>query len=150
MTILRTDGESGIVSDEDLISDLNNAGVRVDAVAAIEAVAGAERKIRSIKERVRYAVNTLLFNLSNKIEDCLVMWAVSRINLAMTRNSSVCESPTEKVYYRKIDTLREAKHGFGDYVQVYSSYTNNSLIERGNHTFPNGEHGRQLVLLYVR
>ena len=78
-----SDYESGFVSDEDTISDLNNASVRVDAVA----VAGS--KIRSIKERERCDVNNLPFNLSNKIEGCLFMWAVSRINPAVTSNSSV-------------------------------------------------------------
>jgi hypothetical protein len=89
MMILRTNGESGIVSDEDEISDFNNVGLRIDAVAATEAVAVAEKKFRSVKERVRRTVNTLPFNLSNKIKDCLVIWAVSRINLAVTSNSSV-------------------------------------------------------------
>jgi hypothetical protein len=111
------------VSDEDIVSDLNNAGVRVDAVAV------AERKIRSIKERVRCAVNNLPFNLSNEIEDCLFMWAVSRINLAVTSNSSVVYHHQKKDYNQKIDILREGIHGFGDYVQVYSNDANNCLIE---------------------
>ena len=130
VTMVRVDGESGVGADEETVSELARAGVAVDIVGATEAVAVAERKIRSIKDRCRCVVNTLPFALSNKLEDCLVLWATSRVNLQVTTNSSEWASPTEKVYNRKVDIIKDAKHGFGDYVQVYSNDTNNSLNER--------------------
>ena len=69
VTMVRVDGESGVGADEETVSELARAGVAVDIVGATEAVAVAERKIRSIKDRCRCVVNTLPFALSNKLED---------------------------------------------------------------------------------
>ena len=66
----------------------NKVGLRgLDVTGAGEAVAVVERKIRHIKERVRSVINTLPFELSEKLEVWLVKYAVSRIVLAPTRNS---------------------------------------------------------------
>ena len=40
--------------------------------------------------------------------------------LVPTRNTVDYVSPREKLYGRKINVDKELKHGFGDYVQVYS------------------------------
>ena len=127
--LMYIDGESAVGSDETktAIAELK---IDLDIVAAGEAVPVVERKIRVIKERVRAAINSLPFDLSEKLEDYCVLWAVNRINLTVTSNSSTFESPREKVYGRRINVKKDCKHGFGDYVQVIENTINNSMIER--------------------
>ena len=96
--MIRVDGESGVRADEETVSDLARSGVAMDIVKTTEAATVVERKIRSIKERCRCVVNTLPFTLSNKLEDCMVLWAASRVNLQVTTNSSEWASPTVNVY----------------------------------------------------
>ena len=82
-----------------------------------------ERKIRHIKERVRSVINTLPFDLSEKLEVCLVKYAV-------TRNSINHISPREKLSDRKTVVDKEIQHGFGDYVQVHNDVIDNSTKPR--------------------
>ena len=82
--MIRVDGEAAINTEW----FHNKVGLRgLDVTGAGEAVAVVERKIRHIKERVRSVINTLPFELSEKLEVWLVKYAVSRIVLAPTRNS---------------------------------------------------------------
>ena len=60
----------------------------------------------------------------------LVKYAVSRIVLALTRNSNNHINPREKLSGRKIDVDKEIKHGFGDYVQVHNDVIDNSTKPR--------------------
>jgi hypothetical protein len=87
ITYLRVDGESGIVADHNSIIELNNMGIKVDPAAAGDHVPVVERKIRTIKEKVRCLASILPFELNSKLEDLLAKWAVSRINLDVTVNS---------------------------------------------------------------
>ena len=127
--MIRVDGEGGI-NTEWFHNKVGLRGIILDTTGAGEAVAVVERKIRHIKERVRSVVNTLPFDLSEKLEVWLVKYAVSRIVLAPTRNSNNHISPREKFSGRKIDVDKEIKHGFGDYVQVHNDVIDNSTKPR--------------------
>ena len=82
---------------------------------------------KSDKDKVRAVVNTLPYNLTEKMEGWLVIYAVNRIVLVPTRNSVEYSSPREKLYGRKINVDKELKHGFGDYVQVQSNSDNRTV-----------------------
>ena len=129
VVLMRIDGESAVGSEEIKIA-IAEMKIDIDIMAAGEAVPVVERKIRVIKERVRAAINSLPFELCDKVEDYLVLWAVSRVNLAVTSNSTTYESPREKVYGRRVDVSKDCKHGFGDYVQIINNTVNNSMSER--------------------
>lgn len=128
--VLRTDGESGISKDERNVNELASMGIEIDVTGATEAVQKIERKIRTIKERARCALCTLPYALTSKLVDILLMWATNKVNIVPTRNTQEYQSPREKVYHQKINIATDAKHGFGDYVQVMSNDTNSSLAER--------------------
>ena len=127
--MIRVDGEGGINTDW-FHNKVGLRGIILDTSGAGEAVAVVERKIRHIKERVRSVINTLPFDLSEKLEVWLIKYAVSRIVLAPTRNSINHISPREKLSGRKIDVDKEIKHGFGDYVQVHNDVIDNSTKSR--------------------
>ena len=129
VVLMRIDGESAVGSDE-VKTAIAELKINIDIMAAGEAVPVVERKIRTIKERVRAAINSLPYDLCDSLEDYLVLWATSRINLSVTSNSSTYESPREKIYGRRIDIKKDCKHGFGDYVQVINNEVNNSMTER--------------------
>ena len=116
--MIRVDGEVAI-NTEWFHNKFGLRGIVLGITGAGEAVAVVERKIRHIKERVRSVVNSLPFSLNEKLEVWLVKYAVRRIELAPTRNSTNHISPREKLTGRKIDVDREIKHGFGDYVQMH-------------------------------
>ena len=127
--MIRVDGEGAINTDW-FHNKVSLRGIILDVTGAGEAVAVVERKIRHIKERVRSVINTLPFNLSEKLEVWLIKYAVSRIVSAPTRSSIDHISPREKLSGRKIDVDKEIKHGFGDYVQVHNDVTDNSTKPR--------------------
>ena len=126
VTTLRIDGESGVVTDRENTIELNNMGIKVDPCASGDHIPTVERKIRTIKERVRCMASVLPFELCNKLEDLLVKWAVSRINLEVTVNTTEYMCPREKVYNVRTDVARETKHEFGEYVQIIEGVGNDS------------------------
>jgi hypothetical protein len=125
--IIRSDGEAGVITDAQTNLELLKLGITVDACGPGEAIPRVERKIRVIKERARCLCASLPFRLSSKIEDSAIIWATSRVNLQVTTNSEETRSPREKVYGNKIDLRTDAKHAFGDYVQVVNPTTDNSI-----------------------
>ena len=110
--------------------DLNEMDINLDVRSRGVKVKIVERKIRTIKERLRALVNSLPFELNEQLEDYAVLWAVNRINMCPTSNSVGYDSPREKVYGKKINIKKDAKHGFGDYVQIVNGETDNTLKER--------------------
>lgn len=124
--LVRVDGESAMSSDfftaklQGLL-DMSAAGVAVPVV---------ERKIRTVKERIRSVINTLPYELTEKLEEWLVRGAVYSINLVPTRNSYEYSSPREKLHGATIDAAYDLKHAFGDYAQVHEEDTDNSMKGR--------------------
>ena len=127
--MIRVDGESAI-NTEWFHSRVGTLGMILDTTGAGEAVAVIERKIRTVKERIRAVANMLPYNLTERLESWLVRYVVSRIVLLPTRNSIAYTSPRERIFGRKISVGKELKHGFGDYVQVHTDAVDNSMKPR--------------------
>ena len=125
MDLVRVDGE-GAINSVWFETKLASIGTALDSTGAGDAVTVVERKIRQVKEKVRAVVNTLPYNLTEKLEGWLVRYAVNRIVLVPTRNTVDYASPREKLYGRKINVDKELKHGFGDYVQVHTDNIDNT------------------------
>ena len=90
IAVLRCDGESAINS-EYMEEKLSNARIILDTAAHGDAVAIVERRIRTIKERVRGIYNTLPFMVCALLLKWLVQYAVYRINseLKATANDRI-------------------------------------------------------------
>ena len=120
---IRVDGESAIAT-EWMIA---KTGHRIDSGGAATHVPMVERKIRTLKERVRSMVCTLPYNLTEKLEEWLVKAAVYSINLIPTVNDISYNSPREKLYGVIIDAKKDLKHSYGDYVQVHEEEITNKV-----------------------
>lgn len=119
------DGESAINSDY-VKSKIPN----IDSRGGGSHVPAVERKIRTIKERVRAVLNMLPYGLTEAMEEWLIKSAVYKINLIPTRNSILFESPRERLMGKRISVKTDLKHGFGDYVQVHAAVFDNSMKPR--------------------
>jgi hypothetical protein len=124
--VIRVDGESAISSDwfKDKLGDLLDVGGAGVAVPAVE------RKIRTIKERIRAVITTLPFELTQTLEEWCVRGSAYTINLIPTSNSSEFASPREKLFGTSIDANTDLKHGFGDYVQCHQEEIDNTMKPR--------------------
>lgn len=119
------DGESAVNSD--YVKDrINN----IDSRGGGSHVPAIERKIRTIKERVRAVLNMLPYGLTEGMEEWLIKSAVYKLNLIPTRNSILFESPRERLMGKRISVKTDLKHGFGDYVHVHNAVFNNSMQPR--------------------
>ena len=120
---IRVDGESAIATDWMVAK----TGHRIDSGGAATHVPMVERKIRTLKERVRSMVCTLPYNLTEKLEEWLIKAAVYSINLVPTVNSVSYNSPRERLYGVIIDANKDLKHSYGDYVQVHEEEISNRV-----------------------
>jgi hypothetical protein len=131
VTIIRCDEESGIDSDamQSRLSDYDTA-IELDVAAGSESVGVIERKIRTIKERIRGYISVLPFATDEVLEEWLVKNVVYYLNWTPTSNSVDGRSPLEKLTARNIDAKTDLRHGFGDYVQIGDGETDNTMEER--------------------
>jgi len=129
VAVLRCDGESAINSDY-MEEKLSNAQIILDSTAHGDAVAIVERRIRTIKERVRGIYNTLPFLVCGLLLKWLVQYAVYRINSELKATANDNLSPAERLFNRQIDARFDLKFAFGDYVQVTDEETTNEITER--------------------
>ena len=123
---VRVDGESALASE----FCQRKLGNLLDTGGASISVPMVERKIRTVKERIRSVINTLPYHLTEKLEEWLVRGSIYTINLVPTRNSYEFASPREKLHGCIIDAKMDLKHGFGDYCQVHEEDIDNSMDER--------------------
>ena len=116
-----SDNEGAIKS---LIEKCEISGDTVSSSAHVPIV---ERKIRTIKERVRTILHSLPYTLPLSLTKYLIYFVVSRLNLT-SQTSSVNEfgnRPAFEVFFnRRIDYIRDLPVEFGQYVQIYDT-TNN-------------------------
>ena len=130
VTKLRVDGEKGIDTEEMRVLLRKQAQVELEVLGEGEAVTEVERKIRQIKERVRIIWNSIPFLLTFELQDWVVQRAVYFINSEPTSNSEDSRSPREKVTGKILDEKIDFKYMFGEYVQVVSNTTDNSMKSR--------------------
>ena len=124
---IRTDGEGGVKA---MIDELFVLGIVIDTAGPGQHVPVVERKIQTVKERVRAHVNTLPFVMTQLLLTMCVLFCVSRLNMQPTRMSTSRVSPLEQFTGRKIDAARDLRVQFGDYVQATVATTDNSMNSR--------------------
>ena len=126
--IMRSDGEG---SPKAAIQKLN---IRNDICGPDRHIPVIERRIRTVKERVRGILNALPFTLPMYLLKYLVYFVVSRLNL-LSSTSSFNEHgnrPAYELFYnRKIDYKRDLRVAFGDFAFVYEYKTKNTMNPRG-------------------
>ena len=109
------DNESGV---SPILPDLKAKGLYVDPVGAGDHVTPVERKIRTIKERVRGMMSTSPFRVCKALLIGLVIWAVAVVNIAPTKGGVAGSCPSESFLGRKIDLKRDFRVVWGTYCET--------------------------------
>ena len=129
---IRCDQEKGIDNSylkSKLVGD-TYGGITLDVTGGRSSVNDVERKIKTIKERIRGVLNTIPYKLTVKLEDWLLQSCLYFINRMPTVNALDLRSPVEKLYGVVLDAKTDLKHGFGDYVEVSDEETDNTMKSR--------------------
>ena len=87
----------------------------------------AERKIQTLKGRVRSILMSLPYSLCRTLLVMCVLFCASRLNMvsSSSRPNRICSF--ESLTGRKLDMQRDLKYGFGDYVEVPVRHTDNHV-----------------------
>jgi hypothetical protein len=109
------DGEGGVLA---LYDELRNRGYLINPAGAGEHVAVVERKIDTIKGRIRSCLMGLDFQLMFSLLRYLVEYATVMVNLEPCSKREDPTSPWELFHGRKIDYKRHLSIAFGDYAEV--------------------------------
>lgn len=126
--LLMCDGEGAVSALKD---ELGRLGVELDISGAGGHVQRVERKIQTVKERVRsYVSYHLPFTLSTLGIIFLVMYCVSRLNYQISGTRPQGPSPREMFVGRPTDAMRDFRCCFGEYVQATMPTTDNSMRAR--------------------
>ena len=126
--VIMSDGEGGVGS---VAKELKMMGIEVDVSGAGGHVSRIERRIRTIKERVRahiayklpYALNSLGIAM-------LVLFCVSRYNFQMSELRDDGASPRELFTGRAVSGELDFRVGFGEFCQCTVPNTDNSMSGR--------------------
>jgi Reverse transcriptase (RNA-dependent DNA polymerase) len=124
---LRTDGEGALAA---MSEELAGLGIVLDIAGPGQHVPVIERKIQTIKERVRAHENSLPYVMTRLLLTMCVLFCVSRLNMQPSRMSVDRTSPLEQFTGRKIDAARDLRVQFGDYVQARIIETDNTPRSR--------------------
>jgi predicted lactoylglutathione lyase len=124
---LRTDGEGAIAA---MTGELSGMGIVVETAGPGQHVPVVERRIQTVKERVRAYENSLPFVMTRLLLVMCVLFCVSRINMQPSRTTQDRTSPLEQFTGRKLDAARDLRVQFGDYVQATVSDPDNSMRPR--------------------
>ena len=122
------DPESGLTAMRDALGTEN--GIHMEVAGQNEHVPVVERKIRTIKERVRGIYNTLPYKLPTKLLGLLALFCISHVNMIPSTSSPTGASPWERFYGRKLDYSKNLKESFGDYCQAHDNKSDNTLKTR--------------------
>ena len=126
--LIISDGEGAVGAIKD---DLNMLGIEVDISGAGGHVARIERKIQTVKERIRaYISHQLPFTLTSLGVAMLVLFCVSRLNYQVSEVGNFTENPRVLFSGRQTDEKLDFRVGFGDYVQCTVPNTNNTMEAR--------------------
>lgn len=129
---IRCDGERSIDSQffKQKLTGEKYSGIELDITGGRSSVNDVERKIRTVKERMRGVINTLPFKLFIQLEDWLLQSSLYFINLIPTSNVTDGRSPTEKLRGKTLDAKTDLKLGYGDYCEVSDDETDNTMASR--------------------
>jgi hypothetical protein len=101
--------------------DITGAGCHVPII---------ENKIRVIKNRIRSIIFSLPYMMPNSLMPFLISFATRSINMMLTKNTINSTSPIENFMGRKINYRVDLRTYFGQYVQVSTGNTDNSMKQR--------------------
>ena len=101
--------------------------IELDIAAGTESVGVVERKLRTIKERVRGYLTTLPFIKDEVLEEWLLKNIIYYLNWTPTTTNMDERSSMEKLTGRLIDAKTDLRFGFGDYVQLGDRETDNTM-----------------------
>jgi hypothetical protein len=90
---LRTDGEGALAA---MSEELSGLGIVLDVAGPGQHVPVVERKIQTIKERVRAHKNSLPYIMTRLMLTMCVLFCVSRLNMQLSRMSVNRTSPLEQ------------------------------------------------------
>ena len=113
-----------------MTSDLNKRGIVVNPAGTGSHVPVIERKIQEVKQRARAIINTLPYKLAINLFVFLIFFCVSRINLIPHKKGLTNLSPAEVFKGRKINFKIDLRIGFGEYVEAYDPYSDNTMRPR--------------------
>ena len=121
------DHDSSLIA---MTTELNSLGIIVAPCApGSHGIPHVDRRIRTIKERVRSILASLPYKLPKQLLRWCFYFAVSRFNIShMVPGTSL--SAKECFTGVKTDFKRDLRVGFGDYVQAHLPETDNTLSER--------------------
>ncbi len=109
------DGEGGVLA---LYDELREKGYLINPSGAGEHVPIVERKIDTLKGRIRSCLMGLDYQLMFSLLRYLVEYATTMVNLEPCSKREDPTSPWELFHGRKIDYNRHLSIGFGDYAEV--------------------------------
>ena len=124
---VRSDNEGGVAK---LRPDIESLEIKLETAVPGGHVPHVERRIRTIKERVRAQQHRLPFSLPLTLLIWCVYFCVFCINLQRTSGSMSDISPSEAFSGVKLDMRKHIKSAFGDFVHVTGRETDNSMRAR--------------------
>jgi hypothetical protein len=120
VSMIMSDGEGAISK---LKPYLNNLGVEVDTSGAGGHVARVERRIRTIKERLRsHICGRIPFVMNILILSYLILFVISRLNMEHTSARPGGITPREAFSGQRVAAGKDFRAAFGDYVQCTQPY----------------------------
>ena len=126
--MIMSDGEG---ADGRIKGELNMLGIEVDISGAGGHVARIERKIQTVKERLRaYISHQLPFTLTYLGVAMLVLFCVSRLNYQVSGIGGMTESPRVIFSGRQTDGKMDFRAGFGECAQCTVPNTNSTMEPR--------------------
>ena len=114
VSYILTDNEGGVTA---LFPELQRAGYGINPAGAGDHVPIVERKIRTIKERVRAYLQSIPYTLMFSLLRYLVEFCVTMINLLPDDQRVDPTSPHETFTGLKVDYNRQLRISFGDYAE---------------------------------
>ena len=108
--IIKTDGKGAIAS---MATALNATGIVIDTVGPGQHVPVVERKIQTLKQRVRSYENSLPFIMTKLLLVMYAIFCISRLNMHPSRTSRIRLSPLKDFSGRKLDASKDLRVNFG-------------------------------------
>ena len=127
-TIL-VDGEGGIAALED---EIKEAGYEFNTSGPKQHVPAVERKIETLKGRIRSIHHSLPWNLPYSLLRYEVKYATLMLSMVPCNTRVDPTSAYEQFYGRKVNLTRQLALSFGDYVEVHNNQqvVSNNIEER--------------------
>ena len=125
VTQINIDAEGAMARIKQTLED----GLKIKVFPSPSKVPKAERKIQTVKGRVRSVIMSLPFILCKILLVLCVLWCVSRLNMVPSKARPNKVSAHEAMTGRKLDYHRDLKYKFGDLVEIPVLHTSNSTDE---------------------